>query len=106
MKYNKIKEGIFNSLMYMGEVQYPIGRGYDVRFHDYNEWGDENIENYGIQLLKNGVVVGDYKIGSYSGGTIGNILYFGRNIINDMATAVMGSVVGTKEEVVLNYLPF
>lgn len=105
MKYNKIKEAIFQSLMHMGEVQYPIGSGYDLKFHDYNEWGDENIENYGVQLLKNGAVVGDYKIGSYSGGTIGNIVYFGHHIVNDMSTAIMNTVAKKKEEV-LNYLPF
>lgn len=92
----RIEAAIFQSLMYMGKEEYPFYDDYYIRYADFNEWGDDLIRNKGVQVIYRGEfpwdkeeIYSEYKIGQYDGGMEGNIVFFGRQIADDMAKDIM-----------------
>lgn len=112
----KIKTAIFQSLMCMGEEKYPIGDDFYIRYFDGNEWGDDMIENRGIQVVyneypweeENDEVYAEYKFGDYMHGTLGLLVFYGDSLIDDMVKDVMKDCFDYVEEsdVVEDFLAF
>ena len=108
MNRENIESALQSAFMYTDDKRYDIDNWTYIKFHDFNEFGGEDINNYGITVNMTDVDENfnlytayekDYRLGYYAFGSIGNLIFDGKRCMDFLIDDIMVDFFGAEKKV-------
>ena len=112
MKKELVEGALQSAFMYTDDKRYDIDDWTYIKFHDFNEFGGEDILNYGVTVTMTDLdddcniytaFEKNYRLGYYAFGSVGNLLFDGKRCMDFLIDDIMVDFFGAEKKVYEEY---